>query len=290
MNLCRCANGHFYDKEKYQECPHCASSVGAQYEGLTSVFTPDTDLGATEPLNESGMPSNVGGAALDMTEPLSMPNNPAPAAGGFGPSGFGPGMQMVSNSDVTDIIQNAGTKKEPEVVADNDADDDDDHTVAFYDDLFDNPDKVEKAANNTPTPVVETPVAKKPVKKDNRASGQLCVGWVVAIGGKHVGQDFSLKVGKNFIGRGEDMDICLSEDKSVSRKKHAIVVYEPKQHLYLVQPGESSELCYLNNEVVLSPVKLQAYDMITVGDVNLLFMPLCGDKFNWVDTIKGAQK
>ena len=48
------------------------------------------------------------------------------------------------------------------------------------------------------------------------------------------------------------MDIALVGDKSVSRNKHAILVYEPKQHLYLVQPGESSELVYLNDEVVLS--------------------------------------
>ena len=40
-------------------------------------------------------------------------------------------------------------------------------------------------------------------------------------------------------------------------------------------------MVYRNNEVVLSPVKLEAYDMISVGDVNLLFMPLCGERFNW---------
>ena len=77
------------------------------------------------------------------------------------------------------------------------------------------------------------------------------------------------------------MDVVLDGDKSVSRNKHAIIVYEPKQHLYLVQPGESSELVYLNDEVVLSPVKLKAYDKITVGEVTLLFMPLCGEQFNW---------
>ena len=38
------------------------------------------------------------------------------------------------------------------------------------------------------------------------------------------------------------MDIALVGDKSVSRNKHAILVYEPKQHLYLVQPGESTNL------------------------------------------------
>ena len=110
------------------------------------------------------------------------------------------------------------------------------------------------------------------------------------MGGAHVGQDFHLKVGKNFIGRDIQMDIALVGDKSVSRNRHAIVVYEPKKHLYLVQPGDSSGLVYRNNEVVLSPVKLEAYDMITVGDVNLLFMPLCGERFNWSTLLEELSK
>ena len=97
-------------------------------------------------------------------------------------------------------------------------------------------------------------------------------------------------MGKNFIGRDAKMDVALTEDKSVSRDRHAIVVYEPKAHLYLIQPGESSSLVYRNNEVVLTPVKLEAYDMITVGDVNLLFMPLCGERFNWGDLLEELKK
>lgn len=77
------------------------------------------------------------------------------------------------------------------------------------------------------------------------------------------------------------MDVALTGDKSVSREKQAIVVYEPKQHLYLIQPGEASSLVYCNNEVVLNPKMLKAYDIITVGEVNLLFIPLCGKDFNW---------
>ena len=85
------------------------------------------------------------------------------------------------------------------------------------------------------------------------------------------------------------MDVALVGDRSVSRNRHAILVYEPKQHLYLVQPGESSELVYLNDEVVLSPMRLKEYDVITVGEVNLLFMPLCGERFNWTDYLKNRK-
>lgn len=110
------------------------------------------------------------------------------------------------------------------------------------------------------------------------------VGWLVVTKGKDVGADFRLKIGRNFIGRSQSMDVVLKNDKTVSRDKHSIVVYDPKSCSYIVQPGASKELCYLNDEVVLSPEKLKAYDVITVGETNLLFIPLCSkDGFNWDD-------
>lgn len=108
------------------------------------------------------------------------------------------------------------------------------------------------------------------------------VGWLVIVKGADTGTAFQLKTGRNFIGRSSSMDVAIKNDKTVSREKHGIVVYDPKSCSYIVQPGASKELCYLNNEVVLSPEKLKAYDRITVGETELLFMPLCSkDGFNW---------
>ena len=107
------------------------------------------------------------------------------------------------------------------------------------------------------------------------------VGWLVCIAGPHMGADFRLKTGKNFIGRGSNMDAALTEDKSVSRDKHAIVLYEPKKHTFMVNPGESRELCYLNDEVVLSAQIIKRNDVISVGDSKLMFFPCCDGIFNW---------
>jgi hypothetical protein len=30
--------------------------------------------------------------------------------------------------------------------------------------------------------------------------------------------------------------------------------------------------------------------MLTVGDVNLLFIPLCGERFNWGDLLESMKK
>lgn len=285
MNLSRCENGHFYDKEKYASCPHCAQGAGGN-ESMTTVFEENGEgnaMGVTQSLQQPPMQKETGGAgAVEMTEQVT------PGAGAFvQPPAQGvmplndqihtPPMMMDQGWDPkpvagTDITQPAQPPQPPVgTVVPNPIEEDDDHTEAFYGDLF----TVTQPLSETP----ETQTRSQAPRVTH--SNAPCVGWLVALSGVHLGQDFRLKPGKNFLGRDRSMDVVLDGDKSVSRNKHAIIVYEPKQHLYLVQPGESSELVYLNDEVVLSPVKLKIYDKITIGEVNLLFVPLCGEQFNW---------
>ncbi len=110
-------------------------------------------------------------------------------------------------------------------------------------------------------------------------------GWLVCLSGEHTGRDFRLVQGKNFIGRDESMDICLAHEKTVSREKHALIVYEPKHHEYLIQSGESRELTYVNDKVILESTILHAMDEILIGEVKLLFVPLCSETFNWEDVL-----
>jgi hypothetical protein len=287
MNLSRCDKGHFYDKEKYATCPHCAGG-GASDESLTSVFTEDAGMA---PQPQAVAPAPVPMAPPIAPEPVPMASAPSPFDNGLpiaGVSADQPTVAMDYNNDTAtvplDQVFGGGVMENQQVDV---ADDDDDHTVAFFDDVFSN------AAASTSTASAPAPAAASrpaaPAPSVNKVSTP-CVGWLIAIGGNHIGTDFRLKVGKNFVGRSQQMDVALTEDKSVSRDRHAIVVYEPKQHLYLIQPGESSSLVYRNNEVVLSPVKLEAYDMITVGEVNLLFIPLCGERFNWSNLFEQMEK
>lgn len=251
MNLCRCERGHFFDKEKYATCPHCAKGFMTD-DSLTTVFTDNLDDGV--PKTESLDPETPAGPQV--IPPVQIPPVQIPPVTQDAPfSVYKPGNVQ------TDPVE------------------DDDQTVAFYDDIFSPHENITDIPATSPvTPARTSPVTPK--------VNTPCVGWLVVTKGMHLGQDYHLKVGKNFIGRDSKMDIVLDGDKSVSRNKHAIVVYEPKQHLYLVQPGESSELVYLNDAVVLSPMQLKAYDVITVGEVNLVFMPFCSEKFNWTDELK----
>ena len=115
------------------------------------------------------------------------------------------------------------------------------------------------------------------------------VGWVVIIDGDDKGKSFNLKTGRNFIGRNASQDVVLAKDKAVSREKHAIIVYEPRQRKFLVQPGDSRGLFYVNDNVVLGSEELKPYDVILVGKTQLAFIPFCGEKFSWENGIEKGE-
>lgn len=114
-------------------------------------------------------------------------------------------------------------------------------------------------------------------------------GWLVCIEGSDFGGSYTIKSGKNFIGRASNMDIVIHGDNSISREKHAILLYEPKRRDFIAQPGESRELFYVNDEVVLNSVKLKQYDILTIGNTRLMFFPCCGENFSWDDYKKNEE-
>lgn len=112
------------------------------------------------------------------------------------------------------------------------------------------------------------------------------VGWLVIVTGPGVGRDFRLIPGQNYIGRDKDMEVCLDlgadSDPMVSRREHALVVYDTQANeCYISDRSESRNLPRLNGKTVRSPAVLASGDIIQVGETRFLFQPLCGDAFNW---------
>ena len=107
------------------------------------------------------------------------------------------------------------------------------------------------------------------------------VGWLVCTAGKRCGKDYRLKAGRNFIGRGPQMNIMLEDETSVSREAHAIVAYEPRQNIFIAQPGSGAELFYVNDNVVLSAVQIKRNDRLQIGNVELMLIPCCDEVFKW---------
>lgn len=142
-------------------------------------------------------------------------------------------------------------------------------------------------SNTTPLEAY-TPMIKNTVDSIDKTVGffddmdtKPVVGWLVSVKGSTEGKDFRLCSGKNYIGRGKDMDVVLEGDNKVSRSKHAIVLFDPRSQKTLCQAGESRELFYLNDNVVTETVELKQGDVITIGDTKLMFVPFCGNLHTW---------
>lgn len=187
MNLTKCGNGHYYDADKFDHCPHCSKAEHRE-----------DGKGAGK-----GKPESV-----SLRDAVKSATSPARFAG------------------------------------------EENRTVSYY------------GGSMQTEPVV---------------------GWLVCIEGACLGKAFELKNGKNFIGRALNMDVILEGDPNVSRERHAIVTYEPKNRLFVAQPGDSRELFYVNGEVVLMNVELHNRDVLYVGKTRLMFVPFCGAEFAWED-------
>ena len=86
MNLCRCENGHFYDKEKYPTCPHC--SGGSAIDGKP---TEAWDDGPTVPMNENPpkvQPNVQSTRSYFTVDILNTSENPTPILNLFNPIFF----------------------------------------------------------------------------------------------------------------------------------------------------------------------------------------------------------
>lgn len=109
-------------------------------------------------------------------------------------------------------------------------------------------------------------------------------GWIVCIEGASKGRDFRILKEKNFIGRADGMDIQILGDNKIAKRNHAIIVYEPKKRRTMLLPGDAQGLVYINHETIYVPTELFAYDTIEMGNSKFLFIPLCGENFEWVDS------
>ncbi len=113
------------------------------------------------------------------------------------------------------------------------------------------------------------------------------VGWLVSLNGKEKGRDYRIHSDNNFIGRGEQMDICIRGDETISRVNHAVISYDTRDKLFYFSRGDGRSIVRLNGKAMLTTAELNAYDIIEIGKTQLLFIPLCGERFEWTNNENG---
>lgn len=107
------------------------------------------------------------------------------------------------------------------------------------------------------------------------------VGWLVCLNDSQKVTDYRIHLDDNYIGRSERMDICIKDDETISRVNHAVISYDERNNVFHFSPLDARSIVRVNNRAVFTTVELKAYDVITIGKTNLLFIPLCTEKFKW---------
>lgn len=116
------------------------------------------------------------------------------------------------------------------------------------------------------------------------------VGWLVCIEGHDKGKDYRILAKTNSIGRGEEMDICIKGDSTISSDRHAKIDYDVKNNKFYLLPAENKNTIYLNDAPVYAATMLNAYDTIQFGLSKVSFVPFCNEQFKWSDTEKAGDK
>lgn len=259
----------FYDADKYEVCPHCASEV-TTISKRREPFAEDTNTeekpvsvrkGLFSKLNKGIIPKmtdNVDEACESISDGVSIASDTSSEDNSSENVVKATENKVEENLQNEVKVENIIEEKEENVSAvkiteavkqaDSTGSAKDVKTVAFYN------------FSNDIDPVV---------------------GWLVCIKGEYKGESFKLKSGRNNIGRALTMDIPLAQEKSVSRERHASVTFDPQQCKFFAQSGDGRGLTYVNKELLMTFKELKKGDIIAVSSCELMFYPLCGEEFSW---------
>lgn len=119
------------------------------------------------------------------------------------------------------------------------------------------------------------------LSEENATTFDPVVGWLVCIEGATKGTDYRIHSQNNYIGRSTRMDISIPGDPHISAENSAIIAYDNEDRTFYFGPGSGRNIVRVNGKPALSVEKIEAYDVLTIGTTKLLFVPLCGDRFDW---------
>lgn len=95
--------------------------------------------------------------------------------------------------------------------------------------------------------------------------------YIECIFGDCYGQKFMLKDGVNKIGKGYQMDVCITDDVQITRDNHCTIVCDMKMEKYIIIPTVGS-LTYLNNTLLRESTEINNKDVFRIGRSNFVFI------------------
>lgn len=269
-NIIQCKRGHYYDANVYETCPHCRKDVQ-----MSDGDTIGNNYGNGNNRGQFGINTTAGIVRGPYEDPNPLPLDPLPPVNPVTPvrpsAPVDPVTFVKPQAPVDSLSSADANGDDPTYRLPGTAEKDDTVPADWF--PVRNPEKVRPGESGANVP-------------EYRYTNNPITGWLVCIKGSNVGKAFPLVTGQNFIGRDSKMNVCLQNDLSVSRSKHGIIAYEPKNRCFYAQPGESHSLFYVNDKVVLNPIELKDRDKIEVGKHILVFVPFCDERFGWDDIVE----
>lgn len=77
------------------------------------------------------------------------------------------------------------------------------------------------------------------------------------------------------------MDICISGDDCISTERAAVIAYDVEEKFFSFGPSMGHNVVRVNGKMLMNAVVLNPYDELTIGKTKLLFVPFCGERFDW---------
>lgn len=108
----------------------------------------------------------------------------------------------------------------------------------------------------------------------------LITGWLVCIEGPERGRDYRIYHGVNKVGRGNNMNIIIRDDLSISREKALSIIYDHKNNMFFIRP-EVGNMVYLNGKLIVEAEKLFSGDNIKLGNSIFEFVAFCKEGRKW---------
>ena len=302
MKLKRCPNLHYYDGDKYDRCPHCNQTdekVKVQEPKPTPAPKPEPEPQpaptpvpkpsapvAQEPDESNAWRCQCGAVSHGLFCPQCGSRKPGPQPVKEDPKPAPVSQPVPQPSPEPEAVEEPVAVPEPiaepspEPLSEPEAfpltesaplvnhirDD------GFTGDSFEEPLKEEQEDDG------KTQVIFEEIEDD------LPLGWLTVLNTAAKGRVFTLNSARTTLGRADAAnraDIDLRSDRSISRGAQATVVYDPLNKKYFLQRAGGKTFVYINREMVLTYAALKPYDIIRIGETELVFVPLCSEHFSW---------
>ncbi len=256
MILKCCNKGHYYDGDKYQNCPHCLeegqslqkSKARHILKRKTSIKNSSAEMSVN--VSQHSFQSRSSSSEESMT--MCLPSNDEELMTMCLPSNDKESMTMcLPSNDEESMTMCLPSNDEESMTMCLPSNNDDSLTVCLPAKQHNSLERLPQAGS------LDIFLAEQ----------RLTAGWFVCINGKEFGRSFAVKNGKNLIG-------------------HAVVYYLMKHNKFMIEPGDTRNLFYLNEEPVLNPVEMKRHDILKIGGISLMLVPLCGKDFSWTELIK----